>query len=720
MASSRLAIYHHVVRRLVTPELEGQPADPFCRELDEAWRAGLAKRRLFVNDLYLTLVQRSLQGRAGFIEGLFRSGSRGDAELAKDLRRLHAARENIAATLAPYGPSTLKAFRDSQGEASEPCAFLGQLLNGELRRMVVPVGDLGEAIADRRLIFGLDAMEIAPGGGRPRQFAAMVSIKDYPARSAPGMLDAVLRAPCELTLTESFAFADRQVALERMGLSLRRLRAADDDAFSLRDELAAARDEVGAGRAAYGEHHLSILVRADDLEGLDGAVADVQSALTEAGAVAVREDVNLEPAFWAQFPGNFKYIARKALISAANFASFASFHNHALGKPRGNHWGPAVTLLETTAHGPYYFNFHNGDLGNFTVIGPSGSGKTVLLTFLLAEARKFDPRIVYFDKDRGAEAFIRASGGRYEVLRPDESSGLNPLQLEDGPATRAFLNEWLAQLLGGATALDVEDLAAISDAVNANFDQPPEHRRLRYLRELFVGARRPSAGDLAARLRPWCDGGEHAWLFDNATDGLALEESVHGFDMTRLLDTPATRTPAMMYLFHRVEQGLDGRATIIVVDEGWKALDDDIFTRRLKDWEKTIRKRNGIVGFCTQSAADALESRIASAIVEQAATQIFLPNPRAKAADYIDGFGLTPHEFELVRTLPDTSRCFLVKQPDHSVVARLDLKGMEHTLKVLAGTERSVRRLDQARAQVGDEPEAWLPLYLAESAGGRR
>ncbi len=135
---------------------------------------------------------------------------------------------------------------------------------------------------------------------------------------------------------------------------------------------------------------------------------------------------------------------------------------------------------------------------------------------------------------------------------------------------------------------------------------------------------------------------------------------------------------------------------MFIVDEGWKVLDDPVFVRRIKDWEKTIRRRNGLVGFCTQSASDALDSRIASAIIEQAATQIFFPNSRAKAADYIDGFGLTEHEFELVRTLPDTSRCFLIKRGDHSVVARLDLTGLSGELAVLAGTERAVRRLDAA------------------------
>ena len=97
------------------------------------------------------------------------------------------------------------------------------------------------------------------------------------------------------------------------------------------------------------------------------------------------------------------------------------------------------------------------------------------------------------------------------------------------------------------------------------------------------------------------------------------------------------RTPAMMYLFHRVEERLDGTPTIIVVDEGWKALDDEVFVARIKDWEKTIRKRGGIVGFATQNARDALDSRIGPAIIEQAATQIFMPNPKAQAEDYQRG-----------------------------------------------------------------------------------
>ena len=264
--------------------------------------------------------------------------------------------------------------------------------------------------------------------------------------------------------------------------------------------------------------------------------------------------------------------------------------------------------------------------------------------------------------------------------------------------------EWLAALLRPDSS---EEEKLIADAVDVAYDNDPAFRRLRFFRELLAGNRRPEAGDLASRLAPWINSGANAWLFDNEHDALDLTQQIVGFDMTALLDAPVLRTPTMMYLFHRVDERLDGTPAMILIDEGWKALDDEVFSARIRDWLKTLRKRNAIVGFGTQSARDALDSRIASAIVEQTATQIFMPNAKARAEDYCDGFGLTAHELDLIRALPLTSHCFLVRHANHSVVIRLDLSGMAEMLMVLSGREASVRRLDDLRARLGDDPARW-------------
>ncbi len=720
LASSRFAVYHHIVRREVSPEMQGDYPDDFSRSLDSMWRRRLSTKKLYVNDLFLTIVRRPLQGRVGILDGLLRTaagqGRNGAHAAARaiDLRELNAGREALLAALAPYGARALSVYDTPKGPCSEQLEFLSALYNGAMRPVLLPQSDLGLYLPYRRVSFGAETVELGPAGRVERSFAAMVSIKDYPPQTTPGMLDDLLRLPYELTVSQSFGFVDRQIGLDRMNLALRRMRSADDEAASLRQGLIDAKDDVATGRAAFGEHHLTVMVRAATPSALNEAVAEVQSSLTEIGIIAVREDTNLESAFWAQFPGNFRDIARRSLISTSNFAGFASGHNFPVGRPLNNHWGQALTVLETTSAGPYHFNFHKQDLGNFTLIGPSGSGKTVVLGFLLAQARKYDPRIVFFDKDRGAEIFLRAIGGRYDSIRPGEPTGFNPLSLPDSATNRAFLTAWTTRLVSRAgEVLPPDDIERIREAVDANYDQKPAFRRLRYFAELFRGDRRPHALDISARLKPWWGEGEHAWLFDNVEDRLDLDVRTIGFDMTQLLDSPALRTPAMMYLFHRVEERLDGEATLIVIDEGWKALDDDAFVSRIKDWEKTIRKRNGLIGFATQSAQDALESRIASAIIEQAATQIFMTNPKAQAKDYMEGFGLTEHEFNLVKSLPDTSHCFLIKHGADSVVARLNLAGEPDILAVLSGRERTVRLLDDIRLEVGDDPADWLPRLLA-------
>ncbi len=439
--------------------------------------------------------------------GLRGAGDRQEAAAAiiREQSALNAACDGLISALQPYGARLLTAYKGPQGQCSEPLEFLSLLYNGEMRPVRLPDADLGLYLPYRRVSFGADAIELAGAGRLGRSFAAMVSVKDYPGQTTPGMLDDLLRLPTEMVLTESFGFVDRQQTLDRMNLALRRMRAADDEALSLRQDLSAAKDDVAAGRSAFGEHHLTVMVKALSLSELNEQAADVQSAFTELGVISVREDVNLEPAFWAQFPGNFRDIARRALISSSNFASLASYHNFPVGKADANHWGHAITVLETTSAGPYYFNFHHGDLGNFTVIGPSGSGKTVVLGFLLAQAQKIAPRTVYFDKDRGAEIFLRAIGGRYDVLRPGQATGLNPLLLADTAENRRFLADWTAKLVTARSeALDAEDIARIAEAVDANFAQPTQYRRLRHFAELFQGSRRASPRGMARGIMPGC------------------------------------------------------------------------------------------------------------------------------------------------------------------------------------------------------------------------
>src|SRR5690606_30127056 len=109
--------------------------------------------------------------------------------------------------------------------------------------------------------------------------------------------------------------------------------------------------------------------------------------------------------------------------------------------------------------------------------------------------------------------------------------------------------------------------------------------------------------------------------------------------------------PVLSYLFHRLEERFDGRPTLLILDEAWLFLDHPLFAARIREWLKTLRKKNVAVVFATQSLADIAGSSIAPAIVESCPTRIFLPNDRAieqQMRETYEHFGLNPRQIEII------------------------------------------------------------------------
>ncbi len=233
---------------------------------------------------------------------------------------------------------------------------------------------------------------LGAAGTLPRKFIGLVSIKDYPGQTMPGMFDELYRMPFEMQVSQSFAFVERGQALGRMNLALRRMRSAEDDALSLRQELVQAKDDVAAGRAAFGEHHTTIAVQSEDLQALNGQVAEVIALLGDLGINAVREDIALEPGVLGAVSGQLQICgARRVWSQRATLPALPASTIFRPDAPMAITGAMRSPSSRSTAAGPYFFNFHQHDLGNFTIIGPSGSGKTVVLNFLLAQARKLQP-----------------------------------------------------------------------------------------------------------------------------------------------------------------------------------------------------------------------------------------------------------------------------------------------------------------------------------------
>ncbi|HEV2603757.1 MAG TPA: VirB4 family type IV secretion/conjugal transfer ATPase [Microvirga sp.] len=717
VADDRLALWTHLIRRRDRGYPDGAFSSSFAAALDCDYRTRMVGEDLFRTELYLTLVWHSARDAASQAAGAFlkrlSQGRAAGLEADPDaIEKLEDAARNFEAHLDRYRPRSLALYDRGGLIFSEPLEFLHELVSGERLPMPLPDGPIGPALYTSRVICGREAIEMR-SAGRSR-FAGLFGLKEYPATTRPGMLDALLSAPFELVVTQSFACLAKADAKAILTRKQNQLVSARDRALSQVADLGDALDDLESNRFVMGDHHLSVLVYAETPATLAETMAVTRRLLAEAGTVAAREDLGLEAAYLAQLPGLFKFRARSGAITSRNFAALSPFHAHPTGRPDGNHWGPAVALLKSPSGSPYHFSFHHGDLGNTFICGPSGSGKTVLQNFLLAQAEKHGCQRVLFDKDRGGELFVRASGGTYLTLRNAVPTGCAPLKrLELTPENLAFLSDLVRRMVApDGRSLSNTDEERIETGLRALARLKPAERSFETLRAFLGQGDREGIG---ARLERWCRGGPLGWVLDGDEDRIGLDAALVGFDMTDVLDNAVVRTPLMIVLFRYVEELIDGRRLIIDIDEFWKALGDDAFRSLANDKLKTIRKQNGVMVFGTQSPRDALLSPIAHTIVEQCPTQVFLPNPRGTKADYVDGFHLTETEFRLIREeLSPESRRFLVKQGHHSVVAELNLTGFDDHLAILSGRTAAVELLDDIRARVGDDPKDWLSLFHAE------
>ena len=714
MAEGTFSIYFHTIRRRQSAHPGGTMPPGFAKYLDDAWRNKHHTRATFINELYVTVIRKKDEKGAAKIGNLMESfeqkaskGSDG-RQLQEMHKELKEAVYRVLATFKDYGGRVLTTKMTDSGPVSEPLEFLGRLVNGgETQKMLVPTVDIAHYLPINRLYFGNRAIEIrSPTGTR---YAGIVSIKEYAPYTAAGILDAFLQLPFEFIISQSFQFANRGNNMNSMQLQQRRMLQSGDKAVSQVREISEALDMTMSGHIAFGEHHLTVMCMEDNLNALESAIAMVIAELVNVGINPVREKLVLEACYWAQLPANFEFIGRKSKINTLNISGFAAMHNYPVGKVDGNHWGDAVTVFDTTSGTPFFFNFHARDVGHTTIIGPTGAGKTVLMNFLAAQAMKFNCRMFMFDKDRGAEIFVRALDGQYTHIDPSRRCNFNPLQLDDTMGNRTFIAEWLGSLIAiNEEPLSAEDNETVLRAVEGCFRLKKEDRVLHNIAPFFG---MEGTGTPAGRLKQWHSGGRYAEIFDHTDDLINFSnDSVFGFEMGDVLANKVCLAPVLLYLFQRIQMSLDGTPTIIILDEAWALVDNKIFAGKIKDWLKTMRKLNGMVIFATQSVEDAVGSSISDTLIQQTATQIFLPNPKA-TEPYRKAFMLSEREFNLLKNTDPGTRYFLVKQGKDVVVARIDLSGMNDIIPVLSGRAETVGLLDSIRKEVGDDVNVWLPLF---------
>jgi type IV secretion system protein VirB4 len=426
----------------------------------------------------------------------------------------------------------------------------------------------------------------------------------------------------------------------------------DTDAHNKAMDADAALQELGSDLVSEAYVTATVTVWDADAAVANAKLKAVEKVIQGRDFTCIAETVNAVEAWLGSIPGHCYANVRQPPISTLNLAHMIPLSAVWAGPEEDGHFGaPPLFFARTEGSTPFRFSLHVGDVGHTLVIGPTGAGKSVMLALMALQFRRYsEAQIFVFDFGGSARAATLAMGGDWHDIggalsdREIEIVALQPLAAINEPGERAWAAEWIAAILAReGVIVTPEAKEHIWSALGSLASAPLGERTMTGLSVLL------QSGTLKRALQPYCVGGAFGRLLDAESERLGSAE-IQAFETEGLIGLGAA--PAVLsYLFHRIEGRLDGRPTLLIIDEGWLALDDPTFGAQLREWLKTLRKKNASVVFATQSLADIETSAISPAIVESCPTRIFLPNERAiepQITAIYHRFGLNDRQIEIL------------------------------------------------------------------------
>ncbi len=518
------------------------------------------------------------------------------------------------------------------------------------------------------------------GGLKPRLGNAhlqVLTIVGFPTATTSGILDELNR------LAFSYRWSTRAVLLDKTDATrlLTRIRRqwfakrksiaailkevmtneasalVDTDAANKAADADLALQELGQDFAGQAYVTATVTVWDDDPRIAAEKLRLVEKVIQSRDFTAMPETINAVDAWLGSLPGHVYANVRTPPVSTLNLAHMIPLSAVWAGPERDEHFAaPPLLFGKTEGSTPFRFSLHVGDVGHTLVVGPTGAGKSVLLALMALQFRRYAQAQVFaFDFGGSIRAAALGMGGDWHDLGGGLTEGaettvsLQPLaRIHDVPE-RAWAADWIvAILMREGIAIDPQVKEHLWSALTSLASAPVGERTITGLAVLL------QSNDLKQALRPYCVGGAYGRLLDAESEHLG-HASVQAFETEGLIGTGAA--PAVLaYLFHRIEDRLDGSPTLLIVDEGWLALDDEGFAGQLREWLKTLRKKNASVVFATQSLSDIDGSAIAPAIIESCQTRLLLPNERAiepQITAIYRRFGLNDRQIEiLARAMP--------------------------------------------------------------------
>lgn len=616
----------------------------------------------------------------------------------------------VESILAAYKPKLLK-----NNDVENMATFLGRILS--------PISKPRPKFADNNIakLTTVDDVEFLRDGlvryisGTNQSFAACVSFKISPDYLDEEFFDTVSTIQTEMICMNGFHImgnADVESTIRQ------RRSTADENKDSTETQISQAKsvmDENVSGNQSLVDYYPLFVLFGATPEDLNKSVDEFKKIAATFGISPVVETFASKVSWFAQIPGfdvfprSFKLLSRAAAISIPMST-----------QPRGvenSDWGPGPLVVFPTAQGtPYQFQFHVSDkpaaVGHTLTIGPTGGGKTTLFSFLIAQSLRHPKlKAFFFDRNKGAEIFTLAVGGKYITMQGKEKAQnateqsfithLNPLKMPDSAANRAFLRRWFAIISGQNDAASADEIAR---AVSVNFDYLGENDRM--LKNLWESCF-SSSGNMRAALKKWVDPLQYGDMFNEVSDTLDLHSRLTTFDFTDILQDEVLAPAVISYILHRINNITvsGGNPSLIMIDETAPMLENKMFRDNFIVGLQEGRKNRQayMVAFQRANVLDKLG--IGDVVRGQAQTVMFFRNPAADANDYAH-WNLNPLEMAFIqgKAYPNLKRAVLLSRPvnGESVILNTELGGLGNLLRLFESGRSSVLLAEELYKMYGN------------------
>jgi type IV secretion system protein VirB4 len=757
LASPNHAMWTHIVRSRQKDMLNQNEYDNcFSADFVGEYNESLKSQDFFTNRLYISPVYR-LAGTKADRFGMKFASKRGEDYMALHEQARDAAQRYVSilgSALKRYHTRQLSSYATDDGLATEIGEFYARLLNHRPCRVQLRPANLSRSLPMATLDFGEETVRITNGSSTT--FAAVMSmVAPYTCETLDAKVhEKLLTANFEFVLSQSFTTMPRDSAERMLKAQQNRIESTAANEIQVKD-IQDALTNLQANKFKMMEHEWILVIYGSSLKELNNHVNDAITLMNDKSIQIARENGGpMIATYFSIFPGAFNHGRIRAMpISSLNMSKFFPLHNYPTGNRRGSQWGKPVLVLSTESRNPYYLNFHvsrdrmveqgiqlqaeddedqiadsqkqqRKEVGNYYIVGGTGAGKTTLKVALRAALKRKENdenrqvKVFTLDKDFGEEIVMRAMGAQYFILEPGTPSGINPFQWPDSDETREMIYElakWAAQF-DTSYVLKPSETIDLKKAIASVFDLPRADRRFGSLVHYLPS--HETEFSLHQLLMRWCHNEDdprsapYGWVLDSPVDRLNLNDGhAYGFDTTAVIKLPYAKTPLMRLITEKILRSAAGTPHVIDIAEAWALLADPLMGKFIDDKSRTIRKQDGIIGLDTQNAEDIADSQLGQQFLNQFPTSFILPNSKARASVYIDKLGLTPREFDLIRTGSVGDGSVLVKKGNESIMAKMNLAGMDNMLSVLSASTDNVMICRECIREFGLDPKEWLPRF---------